>query len=110
MMKCSHINYTDYFLNEVQKCLRNLIQFIELGYSFIILKTSLLFTLQYMSIHSQQLIVQHTAEINWKQSSFLKSTSICGVHISKSNIWQFEHITVAIFHINKAYSATNKIL
>ena len=64
MIKCSHINYTDYLFNEVQKCLRNLIQFIELGYSFIILKTSLLFTLQYMSIHSQQLIVQHTAEIN----------------------------------------------
>lgn len=40
MIKSSHINYTDYFLNEVQKCLHNLIQFIELGYSFIILKTS----------------------------------------------------------------------
>lgn len=64
MVKCSHINYTDYFLNEVQTCLHNMIQYIELGYSFIILKTGLSFTLYYMSIHFQQLIAQHTAVIN----------------------------------------------
>lgn len=52
-IKSSPINYTDYFLNEVQKCLRNLIQFIELGYSFIILKIS--FIVYNMSIHFQQL-------------------------------------------------------
>lgn len=31
--KSFHINYDDYFLNEVQKCLCNLIQSLELGYS-----------------------------------------------------------------------------
>ena len=40
MIKSFHINYTAYFINAVQKCLCNRIQFIELGNGFIILKTS----------------------------------------------------------------------
>lgn len=54
MIKSSHINYTDDFLNEVQKGLHNLIQFIELGYSFIILKTSLIvyFTVYFNSFQT----------------------------------------------------------